>query len=989
MLKFKKNAIQTLAKAVAKSKDSEKPEAVDFDIQGLNDSLRESLGLPINPARKGLSPIVQKTTAAPTPKKTETVAAEKSRSLEKALENIEKDAAQKEKTAAEEQARAEEQKKREAAALLAEEQKKETKRQEKIAEEKKRQEAEKNRIQEETRQRLILLEEEREKKKLQDLARQKKEAFAVNPFDSAAPEIIVDAHRDLPAILKELAAKLKQKKSDLEKQLLEIPAQKAPLEQKRTALESKIEMIKKSELAAIEELEKEIESKIEAEKTKVKENQPTEQEKTVKEKIWENEEQRKKIEKQRWDVEDRVFKIAAETENIVAEIMAKDSQAEFIKSKIKDIGGKEKIANFAAEKNRLEEEILKIIEEKEALLPDFESAKNSQKEKEADLAKAAKEENEINIELEKAENMEKTAADPAEKRAAERQRWDIGEKLKSIVRLKWENQKSLKEIAAKSESLRNKIGILDAKIDRVQNEIATKEAALEKENLPVRQIRDLIGGLLDENQIKYEKDVLKDIIQTQPEEKQTASELEDPVKQAVPDQTKKETAKKNDPLPRDNETHETAIEAKKNVPMANDLLKPRDTAKSEPQQKTAAKTDGTDGLAIKNIQNEIQKATPAAVAANNSSKEKPLDKKSLASDASAFYREKIESQPTKNIPSLDRLNLPKEKPTAAPETQNVKKETISNGINEKTAAPEFKSLEQPPELARNLENRWQQIKKTTVPSANPAAVREYGKKIEIDPLPVQKKSGDNKLLARMMVILVLAGLFGVILVMILSKNSAPSATKKAEPPAKTTAIKKTPAEKEPEPANTSPVSTISLITIYLDDVSNIPNLLYPNLLKKMEDGYHGVEIKNKVTGAKIGVRQFLSAYKINPPAAFYNSTGDEINLFIYAKNGKNRLGFVAAAANPGTLKTALSAWEKTAIADTNYFFSRLDRKPQDEKEILKFEISQTAKGIEYKSVDFKPAGDNFALAWAIYEQKYFAFSTSNDSLVKLFDQLPN
>ena len=98
---------------------------------------------------------------------------------------------------------------------------------------------------------------------------------------------------------------------------------------------------------------------------------------------------------------------------------------------------------------------------------------------------------------------------------------------------------------------------------------------------------------------------------------------------------------------------------------------------------------------------------------------------------------------------------------------------------------------------------------------------------------------------------------------------------------------------------------------------------------------------------------------------------------------------MAAAANPGTLKTALSAWEKTAIADTNYFFSRLDRKPQDEKEILKFEISQTAKGIEYKSVDFKPAGDNFALAWAIYEQKYFAFSTSNDSLVKLFDQLPN
>ncbi|MFA6376821.1 MAG: hypothetical protein WCX69_05485, partial [Candidatus Paceibacterota bacterium] len=129
-------------------------------------------------------------------------------------------------------------------------------------------------------------------------------------------------------------------------------------------------------------------------------------------------------------------------------------------------------------------------------------------------------------------------------------------------------------------------------------------------------------------------------------------------------------------------------------------------------------------------------------------------------------------------------------------------------------------------------------------------------------------------------------------------------------------------------------------------------------------------------------------YKVEAPSLLYSSISDDFTLFIYSNNGRNRIGLVTAITNAKTLSTAIEGWEGSMIQDTDNLFKLLGRKTQTQTNGIKFTSGSGTGGETYRFAEFSPISDNFSIAYATYKDKYFIFTTSKDSLAKIFEQLP-
>jgi hypothetical protein len=867
---------------------------------------------------------------------------------------------------------------------------------------------------------LAALEAERMKKAAEELERQKEAAKKAEgertrqekERQEAEEKIVAD---DLQKVLRILLAKLRTKKESLEKEAAALPGQKAPLEQKRRLLESKIAMVKNSELAMIEEKELAIEKKAANEKDALKNNSDPQKEKILKQKIWQTEDERKEIETQRWAVEDRINNILAESQKIEAEIQEKNNLIKETEQKINNINGQEIMVRFTAEKRKAEEDILKIIAEKEAVSPDFVAAENRKAKIQQELSLMSEEEASLSNRINIIENQEAKESDPVKKREIEQSRWEANNKLKSIVEKKWSEEEKFKQAETQLNSVKEKINLFNSKIDAIQNKIMVAQVNLEKDGLPVRALRDTVRRLLEENGVNFNPEILADIVQLE----------EEPAKKAA--QQEKPEEKKFDRNKSDEKKNETEDSKISQAP-AQEINSPiKETAQSSPAQEVKKPTQNNqnknnglpDKPAEKTPQTNIKPPAESQIKKTNIPEIKKEDPKTdskqeiknniaaepagetaenavpsaediakMAARNGAIYREQVEASPAKNIRTFSQKD-PLEN-SSKPNIQMASAAPSAVAAAEKiTEEPKTQEEEILTPVAAKLESRWQQIKKTTIPTNTGAiSAPSANKTAAVQPQPdfeqPMDKSGKNKFFARMMVILALAGILAITLIIIMSKNGNAPVVKKP-------AAVETPAKSEPQaPAeNKSILSAMpEPITIYTDDPANIPNLISPYLRKKFDaNGYYKLTIINRTTDKKIGLKQFFAIYKINAPSVLYNSINDECEFFIFANNGKNRIGLVSPIVNASLVETAMSGWEGSIAKDTENFFHLLGRKTSADNDVLKFGTSGAGE-TSYKLMSFSPAEDEFAIAWASYRQKYFVFSTSNNSMSGIFDRLP-
>ncbi|MFZ3074069.1 MAG: hypothetical protein WA093_03000 [Minisyncoccales bacterium] len=402
---------------------------------------------------------------------------------------------------------------------------------------------------------------------------------------------------------------------------------------------------------------------------------------------------------------------------------------------------------------------------------------------------------------------------------------------------------------------------------------------------------------------------------------------------------------------------------------------------------------------------------PGSKPGNIAGKTEPVDNTKTAPEAKSskieeslsktvsFYREQIESSGATKIralpiaPAKEEIIAPKNQ-EKTPEKNN--ENALDNGETIKKPKINDPAAEAERPSARILESRWEQIKKSSspAPGATPTAAPPKASLAMPEQL---KPTGKNKILARALVIVALIGIIGIILAVVLTKNNTPTIIKKTTGGNSTTTTTgkkidttEPTAENNKKNNGESPyMATVSTIPIYTEDLASVPNLLSPYLQTSLgSTGYYQVSIVDKKNNSKIGLKQFFNIYKINAPEIFYSSVSDDFTLFIYSNNGKNRLGFVTSAGNAESLETAMEGWEGSLRTDTDNLFKLLGRKTQDPEKELRFKTEDSTGGTEYRSMVFLPETDNFSINWAIYNDKYFIFATSADTLKKTFDQLP-
>ena len=374
----------------------------------------------------------------------------------------------------------------------------------------------------------------------------------------------------------------------------------------------------------------------------------------------------------------------------------------------------------------------------------------------------------------------------------------------------------------------------------------------------------------------------------------------------------------------------------------------------------------------------------------------------IMSKQTSIYVEQVEGQPAKNIRTFaPEKNTGNPADPMAPAEESVG--DAKEDADKKSPEPAKKienDLDSSAPAANLWENRWDQIKKNTTPTAATAAASPNTVISANNDIPQQSQdyiaerpNEKNKTMVRVMIVLILVGILGVAIVLILTKNnsSSESTTKKPDqtetknPPDD----KSNPVEDKKEDPKKPILTTISTKTIPTEDLANIPNLVFPSLQTSLGgDGYHQIVILNKKDNTTVGLRQFLSVFKIKAPSGVYSSVSDDFTLFIYSSKGKNRIGFVSKVEDSGSLETAMAGWEASMAQDTNDFYKFLGRKTQSSAVTLKFSPDVTSSNIKYRSLIFAPANDNFSASWAIYNGKYLVFATSNEALVKIFDQLP-
>ena len=1068
MLKIRSDAIKTLAKTVARTKEkipegflaeTESPEVVYF-----NRKLREAFGLFATPQNVPLPTKDQFAGTAtennvkipeiviPENKNLATdLGAKEPKEERRRLAIPDKHAIKADEKQAEEAKKAEEERlRREEETKKAEEERLRQEQEKKEAEEKKRQEEEAARKAEEEKARqLAALEAERAKKAEEEQARRREEAKKAEEGRAA---------NSLPVVLKKLIAKLEEKREAVARKAAEIPAQRVPLEQKRRILESKIAMIRKSELAMVEEKEREIETKAAAKKNELEKNSDPAKEKTLKQALWQIEDSRKEIEKQRWAAEDKINKIKADAESVDRQISEKNRQLEISEEEISRISGQEALVRFAVEKIRAEEEILKIIGEKEMLAPGLAAAGDKKNDVEKNLARLTEKEISASRQLNDIEEKEARAKDLAQKREIEKARWQSSNDLKSIVQEKWEYEEKLNAAAGDLKSLQEKTDSLNAKIESIQNKITAAEMELEGKALPVRTLRDAIRRLLEENSVSFNPKIIFRIVQIDKAEGKSSGENKAAAEpaargenkqtpQAVADFQEKSNGERKMPeektaakkingenkAPDEKADKENKLAAKPARPQTDNAAPDNGTAREEADkpiavseekksapdivlraEKVLPKENATPALKSglagkekeleappiktppgkteadknKSVPNDTVPAINSAIR-QNSGETKTPSKEEIAETTGRngnIYREQVEAAPARNIRVFAQENSPKIVPTAEAEREMpnlVKNEPVR--LNPSENEPETDRGN----LAPNPENRWRQIKKTTLPGAAafaPPDVKAEESRAQMATERPAAKSKRNNLLARLLIIFAVIAVLGIILAVILIKNGGKTpAVVKSEPKPTMTTEKNLPEE----PAAPAPiVTTLTTVTIYVDSPANIPSSISPYMRKKFDaNGYHSLLIVDRGTGKKIGLKQFFSAYKLNAPSVFYNSIEDDCEFFIYANNGKNRIGFAAKITKNEMIEPAMSGWEGSIAKDTENFFRLLGRKTFAEDDVLRF-ADGGAAGTAYKVMQFSPAEDEFAIAWANYRQTYFIFSASNNSMAKIFNQLP-
>ena len=878
-------------------------------------------------------------------------------------------------------------------------------------------EAERQRVEKENQK-----EQQKEQERQAEIARQREQEEAERAKEEQMRkemERLQRQERTLPVVLRELKKRIRVHKAELEKELLSLASKEAPLNDTRSQLEEKVSIISDSEYKEALATEQEIESKEEEFLKSGKHKQADlEQEKILSQRLWEIEDRRKLAEKARWEIEDRIKKIKTQIQEINSEIVSLTSNKAHIHEQIKTLIAQEKLVDFAEWKKGVEEEILAVQAERDALSPVLERASSEKTAAQAAFDQLSEREREIGDNLKTAETKEKESQDPELRRVAEKSRWDIGNELRKTTQEKWECEKQLSDAITFEKEQQSKIDKVSARLNSLEDKISAQEVVLVKADISPKRLRDQIAGFLAENELEVDPTLLNDITQIDEAEAAPvdASGGKQPDAVAIPQAaSQQEVAKSavNEPPIDDNKpdagVRVEEIKPAETKPQAEAQPVAAQPAQSEPQPEPqpvpAAKMPEPE-VRPEPLTQPVVQIAQADMSVPKEQKKEPVTVPVVSAQT---FREPIDEQPAApvNVPVF-----PDQPASQETDTGGEGNEVVIGGEAAPTGVPEaignvaqgFEEEPQP-ESEASLENRW-----TEIANANDAVVAKGVETspafTDAQPIKVPRRSKNSQkvvvqILVALFILIVIGGAGTFILLTKMNqttstvpvKTTVKKTTSTPQPkqnPTNTNGSTQTPVQTQSTPggAPQSLISTISNISIITDNLDSVPSLISPYLTTNRDtDGYYRLLIQNKTDNTYVGLRQLFDIFKIKAPANLLNNLNDNATIFLYSNRGQNRFGFIASTTNAAGVAQIMKGWENTMEQDTDGLFKFLG-KQQPSKQPGNFQNGVSSdQQITYRYIFFQPESANLGISYATY-RNYFIFTSSVDSLTQIISQLP-
>ncbi len=139
----------------------------------------------------------------------------------------------------------------------------------------------------------------------------------------------------------------------------------------------------------------------------------------------------------------------------------------------------------------------------------------------------------------------------------------------------------------------------------------------------------------------------------------------------------------------------------------------------------------------------------------------------------------------------------------------------------------------------------------------------------------------------------------------------------------------------------------------------------------------------------LNLKDFFSAFKINPPEDFFNKVSKEFDLFVYSGAEKNSLGFIAkfSEGDRETVKwMIMRPWESRIEEDFSYFFGYFGEKvPESSDDLLETSYNSEHEN-DPATIRYREGDDNTGLYYTLTEEDHIIFATSLKAIKELIDR---
>ena len=627
----------------------------------------------------------------------------------------------------------------------------------------------------------------------------------------------------------------------------------------------------------------------------------------------------------------------------------------------------------------LEEKLKSLRDKKEPI-----NLKKTQLSKEIDLLKKdvgpiLKQKEVIQRKKEEIETEEANATTPTEKRAAEKKRWDIEEKIREIETKEWTIEEKIEKIKTEIEKENLNFQNIIQEEEKTKKEIdeilkRKEKLELEKEKKEIEKEISLYDPKIEKLSQKEKEieDKLRQILITEKEIEDKIRIIEEKEKKIQSPIEKEEIEKeerwKMEDKRKEIESQKWELEDQKNK-IKGELKKER-----ELYQNLLNKEEDIDKK-IQEIRGSLDKQTNKKeqfgvyqAPRKLEEKEKPWTTHTISNQ----YSKKLEK---------------KEKPKS-----NIEKNTekIINEIkpSEKEEKEAIKSTSPKSKTESNIEKPKNKTKREKSSLLYPPD------QINDKDITIKRKNVFLKLLVRIIVIFIILAIFVITVIfwqkyVKLSKkipHQTTHQTKNINNQNKTLPNQRQESENQKVKPSASIIPDVATTTIKITNNKELPKAITTIFNKKFPDGQiTRILIKNTTENKFLDLKEFLDAFQITPPLNFYSKIDNNFTLFIdsSAKTG-NSLGFISKLKDTSNIENSLKLWEKYMENDFKNLFIDLNNNKEIASHSHFIEKNYKKSVLHYMNIYQSPSC--FGICYGVYNN-YFIFSTCCNSNIKIINIL--